>query len=989
MANQSPKRSLPPLHSDLDLSVHYPASHNASSDSPTAFWRCCFRQPCALGLLIWTLIFSSFGSPSGSTARGDEPVVDFETQVWPLLKANCVACHQAGGAESGVNLESPQAMRSSDFGDVIVAGKPEESRLYQVASGLDEPAMPPEENDVGARALIDTELQLIERWILQGGHGEAASMAGELAELESLPPEMRASFAVALSDDARLAAVAIGNRLRVLALPSGEVVARPRRSDDTGTPVPPHVDFVYSLAMSADGRTLVSGGFRNFKVWRFRPLRSAARTVVPLPIIGPAIAWRDATLLSVGEQGQLLRIETDGSAQVLAQLDTPRRPVQIAGDAATGLAVVTSSAQALLVEESQPIALEYPASPITSMAVLSRDRIVAGTEAGQLVYWNRSEDAWSREPPIPCSESPIHSLHRVSATPASAESTEADTLLAVDAPGQIHRVDPEGDVQSIFQLPEPPIQVAFSDSVRAMAVLESGSLLPFRFVDAESDGKISVEAGEVVSETPWARRRADGARWQHRIAEGRFEAATRDAEAAAEALEKEKASRQEADERADEAKTKLQQAEQEAEKASQQHAEAAKALETVTAELEQARSEEGETDALEKQLAAAGKKADEAKQAVDKQQAAVKAAQATLESAAAAAMRSAELQQRAQRHVTEAETSRDQLEQQSQQAAAAGDAAEQQAANSHFRDAKVLWVDSMAITWTAAAGDVPARWDAWHSSGRWLGPLDLASDHRPIAASDAVLWTAGPDATVTRQEMVAEPWQLDFEIGDPHKGGPLVDRVLALDISSDGRYLAVGGGVPSQAGQLQVWDLASGSLIAEPESPHDDTVLAVQFSPDLELLATGGADRMIHLWQVDEGNIERTATLEGHTHHVTALAWQADGRQLASGSADMSIKLWDPATRSQNRSIDGFAKEVTAIGLVGTGEAVAAVGGDGRVRIRRTDNGRSIAEFAAAPDYVYALAVDRDGRHLLTGDTEGKIRLFDPKGKDLGQYEPE
>lgn len=939
--------------------MHAPACRYASAESPIARWQWLFQQQSSLRAFAWFPLFAAFALAACSPARGEEAPLDFQTQIWPLLNANCIACHKSSEAESGVNLESPQTMRDSDLDGVIVPGKPEESRLYQVAAGVDEPVMPPEDNDVGARRLTDAELQLLERWILEGAHGEAASVTGELPNLQPLPPELRSTFAVALSDDARIAAVGIGNRLRVMWLPSGEIVARPGRLDAAGDPSEAHVDFVYSLAMTADGQTLVSGGFRNFKVWRFRPFHTAAQLVAPMPITGAATAWREGALLSVGEQGQITRVAADGSAQVLFQLDPPHDSVRIASDVEAGVAVIATANQVVLVDQSQTVALEYPASAITAVAIAAPDRVVAGTEAGELISWNRDGDQWQIAAAIPCGGSPLELLERVAPAPSSAAASDATTegsqrLLAIDAAGQIYAVPAEGPPQPLIQLPQPPLRVSVSDSAQGMAVVEDGSLIPFRVVTAEEGAAGSLQLGEAIRQTPWARREADRARWQQRLAEGEFAAAKQQAEAASEAVRKEEAHRKEVDQRAEAAKAEL----QEAEKA--------------------ASEQEAEPDAEQ----------------ADKQQAAIVAARSKAESAAADAMRAAELLQRAQQQLTEAETRRDQLEHQSQAAVAAADAAEQQAASSHFRDTKTFWFGSVAVTWTASQAGAPARWDAWHCGApqlgsQWLGPLDWPADHRPLAAGTGTLWTAGPDATVARRELSAEPWELDYQRGEPRQGGPLADRVLALDISSDGRYLAVGGGVPSQAGQLQVWDLASGELIAEPESSHADSVMAVRFSHDGATLATGGADRMIHLWRVDEGHLERTATLEGHTHHVTSLAWQPDGRQLASGSADASVKLWDPATRGQNRSIDGLAKELTAIVLLGTGDTVAAVGGDGRVRIRRTSDGGSVAEFAAAAGYIDALAADRAGQHLLTGDTEGRVRLFDATGKELGQFAPE
>ena len=59
-------------------------------------------------------------------------------------------------------------MKGGKRGSAIVAGKPDESLLYLVASRKKSPAMPPLPNKVEAKALTPKELGILRQWILDG-----------------------------------------------------------------------------------------------------------------------------------------------------------------------------------------------------------------------------------------------------------------------------------------------------------------------------------------------------------------------------------------------------------------------------------------------------------------------------------------------------------------------------------------------------------------------------------------------------------------------------------------------------------------------------------------------------------------------------------------------------------------------------------------------------------------------------------------------------
>jgi hypothetical protein len=116
----------------------------------------------------------------------------------------------------------------------------------------------------------------------------------------------------------------------------------------------------------------------------------------------------------------------------------------------------------------------------------------------------------------------------------------------------------------------------------------------------------------------------------------------------------------------------------------------------------------------------------------------------------------------------------------------------------------------------------------------------------------------------------------------------------ALAISHDDHLLAVGGG----DGSITVYDLqdptARGHVFS---GRHNAGVNGVAFAPDDRTLVSAGADQQVLVWDVASGALQQT--LDGHSGAVTGPSLTSDGRSIFTASADGSVIEWDlSGTRS-------------------------------------------------------------------------------------------
>ncbi len=168
-------------------------------------------------------------------------------------------------------------------------------------------------------------------------------------------------------------------------------------------------------------------------------------------------------------------------------------------------------------------------------------------------------------------------------------------------------------------------------------------------------------------------------------------------------------------------------------------------------------------------------------------------------------------------------------------------------------------------------------------------------------------------------------------------------------------------------------------LIDQVPGPGDDGgIYALAFSPDGSLLAGGGTNHSIYLWDVQTGDIVKT--LRGHANFIRALAFSPDGKVLASGSNDFSVRLWDVAHGQVLDILRYHTHQLWAVVISGDGEVMASGGSDGMVCLWDLGSSQHIRLNRVLDGYtepIYALALSPDGKRLATGESNGVVRIRD------------
>jgi mono/diheme cytochrome c family protein len=230
----------------------------------------------------------------------------------------------------------------------------------------------------------------------------------------------------------------------------------------------------------------------------------------------------------------------------------------------------------------------------------------------------------------------------------------------------------------------------------------------------------------------------------------------------------------------------------------------------------------------------------------------------------------------------------------------------------------------------------------------------------------------------------------DAESGEPlARLVGLSPRINSVRFSPDSTRLSVAAGTPAEAGELQVWDVATRQLqLSLPLG--SDTLSGVCWSPDGSKISLGSSNIVRAL---DANSGEEVLFQGAHEDWVLDTAFTADGSHLVSVARDMTCKLTEVATQRFIDNVTSITPGALAGGLnaivrhptrneifVGGADGVAKVYQVFRTTARKIgDDDNLIRALPAMNGRIFSVAVSPDGTRLAaaaTIDGGSEIRVW-------------
>lgn len=185
--------------------------------------------------------------------------------------------------------------------------------------------------------------------------------------------------------------------------------------------------------------------------------------------------------------------------------------------------------------------------------------------------------------------------------------------------------------------------------------------------------------------------------------------------------------------------------------------------------------------------------------------------------------------------------------------------------------------------------------------------------------------------------------------------------VSSVSFSEKASILASGG----YDKMVRLWDVSTGKHI-DTLAGHEYAVLKVEFSPKGDILVSGGSDGIIFYWDVKTGNPIRT--IAAHTDRIENISFSKTGDILVTSAADDTICLWDVSTGSLLKIITPN-RNIYSVKISPDGNTLAS-SHLREVRLWNVSTGKLIYMTTGHSSAIYSLAFSPDGKTLISSSQD-------------------
>jgi WD40 repeat protein len=201
--------------------------------------------------------------------------------------------------------------------------------------------------------------------------------------------------------------------------------------------------------------------------------------------------------------------------------------------------------------------------------------------------------------------------------------------------------------------------------------------------------------------------------------------------------------------------------------------------------------------------------------------------------------------------------------------------------------------------------------------------------------------------------------------------------ITCLAIAPDGKLLAAGGSDQ----RITLWDLPEGDLHPGSLLVPTPVTRSLALDPAGEMIACASSDHRIRVFNLHNGQMIKT--LEGHRAMIRALVIHPNGRMMFSAGFDGEIRFWRFPSGPELKTIQPGSGEIFSLAITGAGQAIISGGIDRQARVWTIPEGAQARQISFHTDTITHLASSTAAELVASAGRDGKICLWNSSSGGL------
>ena len=269
------------------------------------------------------------------------------------------------------------------------------------------------------------------------------------------------------------------------------------------------------------------------------------------------------------------------------------------------------------------------------------------------------------------------------------------------------------------------------------------------------------------------------------------------------------------------------------------------------------------------------------------------------------------------------------------------------------------------------------------SSGR-SGPISAQKSGQPVSGGHSGPVSARKSGPVSKGQAKPSSGRKSGPVSTGRSGRVTANPSGPISIEKTSTGSSLGGRISSGMRRSQSFGPSSGPsqwVCTHTLEGHNSWVSAVAFSPHAMVLASGGLDDTVNLWDISTGTL--TVSLTGHARGINGLAFSPRGQVLASCSDDDTVRLWNVNTGNPLRVLKGHRHDVTSVAISRRGSMLISGSEDRTVGVWDLEQGKLLKALSGNAGMIRCVDISPDEELIITGGFDNKIRLWQLRTGDV------